>query len=112
MLLLCVCYLLCMHVLLKCTAPGPVSFISVESVNSSSLNISWGAASPANGDITHYLVWVNSSSQHYQSNITAPDMGVIEGRLGQWTIPGGVSCEVQEDAYSIELDPTPSAKWE
>ena len=79
----CVCYLLCMHVLLICTVPGPVSFISVESVNSSSLNISWGAASPANGDITHYLVWVNSSSQHYQSNIRAPDMGVIEGRLGQ-----------------------------
>ena len=72
-----------MHVLLICTAPGPVSFISVESVNSSSLNISWGAASPANGEITHYQVWVNSSTQHYQSNITAPDMGVIEGRLGQ-----------------------------
>ena len=51
-----------------CKVPGPVSYVSVENVNSSSLNISWGAASPANGDITHYLVWVNSSSQQ-QNNI-------------------------------------------
>ena len=56
-----------------CTAPGAVSHVSVESVNSSSLNVSWGAASPANGVITHYLVWVNSSTQHQMTN-TATDM--------------------------------------
>ena len=57
-----------------CTAPGAVSHVSVESVNSSSLNVSWGAASPANGNITHYLVWMNSSSQHQMTNTTATDM--------------------------------------
>ena len=64
-----------------CKVPGPVSYVSVERVNSSSLNISWGAASPANGDITHYLVWVNSSSQQ-QNNImtnTAARNVIVQG---------------------------------
>ena len=63
---------MCVH-----TAPGPVSHVSVESVNSSSLYISWGAASPANGNTTHYLVWVNSSSQQHMTNTTATDMRTV-----------------------------------
>ena len=38
-------------------------------VNDSSLNISWGTAESANGNITHYLVWVNSTSDSHRREV-------------------------------------------
>ena len=53
------------------SVPGKVSFVIASRVNDSSLNISWGLADPPNGNITHYLVWINSTLDNRAKDIDA-----------------------------------------
>ena len=50
-------------------------------VNDSTLNISWGTAEPANGNITHYLVWVNSTTDSHRRlvDISQPHILIVTG---------------------------------
>lgn len=68
----------CLHVGL-----GLVPYVTVKSVNSSSLDISWGPAQLASGVTSHYLVWVNSSSQLHMASVPAPAQNVIVSQLGE-----------------------------
>ena len=64
-----------------CPVPGKVSFVTASRVNDSSLNISWGAVEAANGNLTHYEVWVNSTSEGHQRlvNISLPRRLIVSG---------------------------------
>ena len=53
-------------------APGKVSFEYALRVNDTSLYISWGLAEPTNGNIFHYIVWVNSSTDNHQRLVPVP----------------------------------------
>ena len=68
-------------ILKLCLVPGKVSFVSASRVNDSSLNISWGAIEAANGNLTHYLVWVNSTSDGHRRlvDISRPRRLIVSG---------------------------------
>ena len=54
------------------SAPGKVSFVYASRVNDTSLHISWGLAEPTNGNITHYIVCVNSCTDNHQRWVPVP----------------------------------------
>ena len=64
-----------------CPVPGKVSYVTASRVNDSSLNISWGAVEAPNGNLTHYLLWINSTSEGHQRrvDVSRPRRLIVSG---------------------------------